>query len=142
MTASVSNSTSIDPPPVRSVAETPSRPSLLMANLTRIGLRAGRRSGRLSVATPTSWQSDGACAVALAGHHADVDRRLIGGVGPEVGHSFERDLRVAGQEVDDHILALGVARDTPRLLLKTFTIRVLTSSRTGPVNVNPSCFSR
>src|SRR5579883_2290632 len=59
MTASVSNSTSIEPPPVRSVAETPSRPSLLMANFTRIGLRAGSRSGRFSVATPTSWQSRG-----------------------------------------------------------------------------------
>jgi len=41
MTASVWNSTSIEPPAVSSMDETFSRPSWLMANLTRMGLRAG-----------------------------------------------------------------------------------------------------
>ena len=116
MTASVSKSTSIEPPPVRSVAVTPRRPSLLMANLTRIGLRAGRRSGRVSVGDADLLAVERVGAVALAGHHADVDRRLVGGVGAEVGRPLQRDLGVAGQEVDDDVLAFVVAGDHAQAL--------------------------
>ena len=116
MTASVSNSTSIEPPPVRSVAETTRRPSLVDGELD-----ADRAAGRQAVGEVERGDADVLAvvrvgAVALAGHHADVDGRLVGGVGAEVGHPLQRDLGVAGQEVDDHVLALVVAGDHAQAL--------------------------
>ena len=55
-------------------------------------------------------------AVALAGHDADVDAGLVRGVGAEVGAPLHRHLAVAGQEVDDHVLALVVAGDDAQAL--------------------------
>ena len=141
MTASVWNSTSIEPPPVRSVAETPSRPSLLMANLTRIGLLGRQPLGQVERGDADFLAVERVGAVALAGHHADVDGRLVVGVGPEVGHPLQRDLGVARQgdrQTTSRLCSLRAI--TPRLLESTLTIRVLTSSRTGPVRVKPSCF--
>ena len=87
-----------------------------MANLTRIGLRAGRPAGRFERRGADVLAVERVGAVALAGHDADVDAGLVRGVGAEVAGLLHRHLAVARQQVDDDVLVLVVAGDHAQAL--------------------------
>ena len=85
MTASVSNSTSIEPPPVRSVGGDAQPAVAVDGELDADRAPGGQPVGEVERGDADFLAVERVGAVALAGHHADVDGRLVGGVGAEVG---------------------------------------------------------